>query len=167
MKPQPQCAARVLLAAAALACAVPAFAGTGRVRASGGGQVLDFCVSVRFAATPAELANIQRALTDAGEVLADATDGQYAFGRVDIVTDSGAGLEAEVWIKSEAGSAYARLACIERCDRLSAQATPEAAEARALATAITGDPQKWRRVVEQLESDLAAARREIPAPPAP
>lgn len=59
------------------------------------------------------------------------------------------------------------LACIERCDRLSAQATPEAAEARALATAITGDPQKWRRVVEQLESDLAAARREIPAAPAP
>lgn len=59
------------------------------------------------------------------------------------------------------------LACIERCDRLSAQATPEAAEARALATAITGDPQKWRQVIEQLQADLAAARRDLPAAPAP
>ncbi|MBN9523404.1 thioredoxin family protein [bacterium] len=57
------------------------------------------------------------------------------------------------------------LACIERCDRLSAQATPEAAEARQLASAITADPQKWRRVIEQLETDLAAARRGIPAAP--
>jgi hypothetical protein len=108
MKPQIRTAARLALSAGALFLLnLPASAGTGRVRTSGGGQVLDFCVSVRFAASSSELANIQRALTDAGAVLADATDGQYSFGTIDIVTGSGAGLEAEIWIKPEAGSAYA------------------------------------------------------------
>jgi hypothetical protein len=90
-----------------VALAAPAFAGTGRVRATSPTTfVLDYCVSVQFPATAGELANIQRAITDASAGLADATDGQYAFGNVDIVNDSGAEHEAEIWIKSEAGSAY-------------------------------------------------------------
>ena len=61
------------------------------------------------------------------------------------------------------------LACIERCDRLAAAHpdAPEAAEARQLASAVTADPQKWRQVIVQLESDLAAARRGIPPATSP
>jgi thioredoxin-like negative regulator of GroEL len=57
------------------------------------------------------------------------------------------------------------LACIERCDRIATG--PDAAEARQLTAAITADPQKWRRVTEQLETDLTAARRGLPASPTP
>src|SRR5262249_12843478 len=53
------------------------------------------------------------------------------------------------------------LACIERCDRLAAEhpATPEADEARKLASRIVGDPEKQQRVASQLDADLAALRR--------
>jgi thioredoxin-like negative regulator of GroEL len=56
------------------------------------------------------------------------------------------------------------LACIERCDRITAgfRTAPEADAARQLAAAVTADPQKWRRVIEQLEANLAAARRDLP-----
>lgn len=54
------------------------------------------------------------------------------------------------------------LACLSRCDRITAG--PDADEARRLSAAIASDPQKWRRVVEQLEADLTAARRGLPAP---
>jgi thioredoxin-like negative regulator of GroEL len=56
------------------------------------------------------------------------------------------------------------LACVERCDRLTGAqpSSSEAAEARRLAAAITGDPQKWKRVIDQLEADLVAARRALP-----
>lgn len=59
------------------------------------------------------------------------------------------------------------LACVERCDRISSAhaAAPEAAEARRLAAAITSDPQKWKRVIDQLEADLTAARRGLPGVP--
>ena len=59
------------------------------------------------------------------------------------------------------------LACVERCDRLygAHPAAPETAEARRLAAAITSDPQKWKRVIDQLEADLAAARRGLPGTP--
>ncbi|MFO0799593.1 MAG: thioredoxin family protein [Gemmataceae bacterium] len=57
------------------------------------------------------------------------------------------------------------LACVERCDRISGMpAAPEAAEARRLSAAITADPQKWKRVLDQLEANLAAARRGLPSP---
>jgi thioredoxin-related protein len=57
------------------------------------------------------------------------------------------------------------LACLERCDELMAAhpGTPEAAEARRLAGQITGDPQKWRRVTDQIDADLAALRRNLDA----
>lgn len=57
------------------------------------------------------------------------------------------------------------LACVERCDRISSAnpAAPEAAEARRLTAAITSDPQKWKRVIDQLEAGFTAARRELPA----
>ncbi|MGQ0721249.1 MAG: VWA domain-containing protein [Candidatus Eiseniibacteriota bacterium] len=104
---RPKLPAVFLFACALCAPAAPVSAGTGRVRATSPSTfILDFCVSVQFQANAAELVNIQRAITDASAVLADATDGQYAFGNVDIVNDSGAGADAEVWIKSQAGSAY-------------------------------------------------------------
>ncbi|QDU23975.1 thioredoxin family protein [Urbifossiella limnaea] len=58
------------------------------------------------------------------------------------------------------------LACVERCDRISGvhAAAPEAAEARRLSAAITADPQKWKRVLDQLEANLTAARRGLPSP---
>lgn len=57
------------------------------------------------------------------------------------------------------------LACIEQCDRITAgfRTAPEVDAARQLAAAVVADPQKWRRVVEQLEANLAAARRDLPA----
>jgi thioredoxin-like negative regulator of GroEL len=59
------------------------------------------------------------------------------------------------------------LACVERCDRIgsASPASPEAAEARRLAAAITSDPQKWKRVIDQLEADLTAVRRGLPPAP--
>jgi hypothetical protein len=101
-------AGSVLGAALLLASSVETEAGTGRLRNPGSGpRLLDFCVSVRFQATASELENIQRAFTDANVVLADATDGQCAFGHVDLVNDSGASREAEVWILPLEGRAYA------------------------------------------------------------
>ena len=84
-----------------------ALGGTGRIRASGGVNHVDFCVSIRFQATAAEIANIQRAFTDGSAVLADATDGQFRFGHVDIVNDSRASRQAEVWIINGTGRAFA------------------------------------------------------------
>jgi len=57
------------------------------------------------------------------------------------------------------------LACIERCDRLMSDhpAAPEAADARRLSAAITGDPQKWQLVRAQLETDLTALHRNLDA----
>jgi thioredoxin-like negative regulator of GroEL len=58
------------------------------------------------------------------------------------------------------------LACLERCDRLSTahRASPEVSEARQLAAGITADPEKWRRVIDQLEANLTAARRNLAEP---
>ncbi|MDB5310960.1 MAG: hypothetical protein JWO38_5162 [Gemmataceae bacterium] len=55
------------------------------------------------------------------------------------------------------------LACIERCDRLMSgyAAGPEAGEARRLSAAITGDPEKWRRVTTQIDTDFAAVKRDL------
>ena len=86
----------------------PCYAGTGKViEFSAVDKQLDFCVSIRFTATNAQINNIQRAFTDANEVLADATDGQYKFNQIDIVNNSGASRQAEVWILPGTGGAYA------------------------------------------------------------
>lgn len=72
---------------------------------------------------------------------------------------------AELLAAARADFAAGRyLACVERCDRIGSAipASPEAAEARRLAAAITSDPQKWKRVIDQLEADLTAARRGLP-----
>jgi thioredoxin-like negative regulator of GroEL len=55
------------------------------------------------------------------------------------------------------------LACIERCDQISATfpGTPEAASARDLAKRIAADPEKWTRVTGQVETDLAALRNAL------
>ncbi|HEX4606660.1 MAG TPA: thioredoxin family protein [Urbifossiella sp.] len=76
-----------------------------------------------------------------------------------------AGPAGELLAAARADFAAGRyLTCIERCDRLAAYpSAPETAEGRQLAAAITADPQKWRRVIEQLEADLAAARRGLPS----
>lgn len=55
------------------------------------------------------------------------------------------------------------LACIERCDHISAAFpnTPEATSARELAKRIATDPAKWTRVTGQIESDLAALKNRL------
>ncbi|HWJ94944.1 MAG TPA: hypothetical protein VNT33_09495, partial [Telluria sp.] len=97
-----KCACVVLLSASF--GAVPeAWAGTGTF--SGGKY--NFCVSVRFNATPAQLANIRAAFTRGSQVLADATDGQHRFGRIRLVNDSGGSQQAEYWVHPNAGRAVA------------------------------------------------------------
>src|SRR5688500_1500125 len=86
---------------------LPAFAGTGTSRARGGQTVLDFCVSIRFTPTAAQLDAIRRVFTDGNVILADATDGQFEFGDIDLVSNSGASREAEVWILPTSGRAFA------------------------------------------------------------
>lgn len=86
-----------------------AMGGTGRVRTVGGVHFLDFCVSIRFTATAGEVANIQAVFTAANVIVADATDGQYRFGDISIVNNSGAGQQADVWINSGTGRAYATI----------------------------------------------------------
>jgi Mg-chelatase subunit ChlD len=96
-----------LLFALGLLFASPTEAGNGKVRIVGGVKLLDFCVSIRFNATAAEIAEIERALTDGSAVLADATDGQFRFGNIHIVNNSGASEQAEIWIHPAAGRANA------------------------------------------------------------
>jgi hypothetical protein len=76
-----------------------ASAGTGTFRKTGPDTgVFDFCVSVRFNATEAQLARIRQGFDATNQVLADATDGHHRFGTINIVNDSGAGEVAEFWI---------------------------------------------------------------------
>jgi hypothetical protein len=66
----------VLVALAILASAFlaePALAGTGTFKDG----KFNFCVSVRFNATPAQLTAIQQRFQRANQFLADATDGQH------------------------------------------------------------------------------------------
>lgn len=57
------------------------------------------------------------------------------------------------------------LACLQKCDKLSATfaASTESGEARRLSMAITGDPDKWKRVTVQLECDFAAVKKDLDA----
>ncbi|MBX9622267.1 MAG: DUF255 domain-containing protein [Gemmataceae bacterium] len=73
---------------------------------------------------------------------------------------------ADLLARARADHAAGRfLACIERCDRLTAAypAAPEAAEARRLSAAITADPAKWERVTGQLQSDLTVLHKTLDA----
>ena len=55
------------------------------------------------------------------------------------------------------------LLCIQKCDKLSTTfgASAEAVEARRLCAGIAGDPEKWKRVTTQLETDLIAVKRDL------
>lgn len=89
-----------------LACVVApgtAAAGNGAFR----GGVFNFCVSIRFNASAAELARIRAAFQAGSQVLADATDGQHRLGTVCLVNDSGASESAEYWVHPGSGRAYA------------------------------------------------------------
>lgn len=101
---------RSFLGAAALSAicfgiASPAMAGNGTFDSG----VYDFCVSVRFNATPAQLAQIRTAFENASQVFADATDGQQRFGTITLVNDSGASQSAEYWVHAGSGRANATL----------------------------------------------------------
>ena len=67
----------------------------------------NFCVSVRFNATAAQLQQIETVFQNASQVLADATDGQHRFGTVRIVNGSGASQSSEYWVHPGSGRAYA------------------------------------------------------------
>lgn len=83
----------------------PASAGNGTFDSG----VYDFCVSVRFNATAAELAQIETAFEKASQIFADATDDQQRFGKITIVNDSGASQSADYWVHAGAGRAQATL----------------------------------------------------------
>ncbi|MCA9310506.1 MAG: VWA domain-containing protein, partial [Phycisphaerales bacterium] len=95
-------------AGALLWAAATAVGGTGTMRQVGVDEwVLDFCVSVRFDATEAQLTRVREAFQLGSPILNDATDGQVRFGRISIFNDSQGGQEAEVWIHPGTGGAFA------------------------------------------------------------
>jgi hypothetical protein len=67
----------------------------------------NFCVSVCFNATTAQLGQIRTAFQNGSNVLLDATDGQHRFGRITIVNGSGASQSAEYWVNAGSGRASA------------------------------------------------------------
>jgi uncharacterized repeat protein (TIGR01451 family) len=89
-------------------CSTPALAGSGTFTSGR----FNFCVSVRFKATDAELQIIRAGFNKASQVLADATDGQHRFGTVVIVNGTadgvgGASQTAEFWVNKGPGRANA------------------------------------------------------------
>lgn len=83
--------------------------GTGKFEPDGsGGGTFNFCVSVRFNATQAQLTLIENAFRDGSKVLADATDGQHRFGTINIVNnDTSSAEDAEFWIMPGYGNTVA------------------------------------------------------------
>jgi hypothetical protein len=67
----------------------------------------NYCVSVRFNASAAQLTQIRTAFQNGSDVLADATDSQHRFGTITIVNDSGASQSAEYWVNDGGGRAFA------------------------------------------------------------
>lgn len=96
-----------LLLLGMLLCSVQLYGGTGRTRVEGGVTIFDFCVSMRFSATTAQIDNVKRAIEDGNEILMDATDGRARFGHVHIVNNSGASRESELWVLPDSGRAFA------------------------------------------------------------
>lgn len=78
-------------------------AGTGNFT----GGNFNFCVSVRFNATPTQLNQIKTAFSAGSQILADATDGQHKFGTISIVNNSGASTSSEYWVHPGSGRANA------------------------------------------------------------
>lgn len=74
----------------------------------------NFCVSVRFNATQAQLDAIKVRFERASQILADATDGQHQFGKIAIINNSEASDEAEFWIFPGAGRANAQTYGVRR-----------------------------------------------------
>src|SRR5271157_2510946 len=60
--------------------------------------VYRFCVSVRFNATAAQLANIQTAFSNASTVFSGALGGQQSFGIINVANNFGCTEPAEFWI---------------------------------------------------------------------
>jgi hypothetical protein len=81
----------------------PAMAGNGSFDSGN----FNFCVSVRFNASNAQLQQIRTAFQNGSDVLADATDGQHRFGKITIVNDSGASQSSEYWVNPGTGRAFA------------------------------------------------------------
>ncbi len=94
-----------ILLLAALTAPLTAHAGTGVFKDG----KFHFCVSLRWNATPEELALVEKVFKQASEALADATDGQHRFGAVRIVDGEGASQSAEYFIHKSPGRAYAPL----------------------------------------------------------
>ncbi len=97
-----------ILIAALVLCATlflpqTAFAGNGKFKDG----KFDFCISVRFNASAAQLQQIRTVFEDASRVLNDATDGHHRFGTITLVNNSGAGQAADFWILPGSGRAYA------------------------------------------------------------
>ncbi len=90
---------------AVLALSQTAYAGNGKFK----NGKFDFCVSVRFNATPAQLDRIKSVFDLASFILFDATDGNHQFGTITIVNNSGAGTAADFWIHPGSGNAYSSL----------------------------------------------------------
>ena len=86
-----------------LAVPAVAYAGNGTFR---NGE-FNFCVSVRFNATDAQLQQIRTAFQNGSQILSDATDGQHRFGEIAIVNNSGASESADYWVNAGSGRAYA------------------------------------------------------------
>jgi thioredoxin-related protein len=57
------------------------------------------------------------------------------------------------------------LACLQKCDKLGSgfAASPEAGDARKLAAAIAANPEKWKRVTVELESEFTAVKKDLDA----
>jgi hypothetical protein len=86
-----------------LAVPATAYAGNGTFK---NGE-FNFCVSVRFNATDAQLQQIRTAFQNGSQILSDATDGQHRFGEIAIVNNSGASESADYWVNAGPGRAYA------------------------------------------------------------
>ena len=65
--------------------------------------LFDFAVSLRFDATPAQVAQVESVIQAASDVLADATDGQHRFGTVTLMSGSTGGEAAEFWVYPGSG----------------------------------------------------------------
>jgi hypothetical protein len=57
------------------------------------------------------------------------------------------------------------LSCLQKCDRLQTgfSGSAEAAEARKISGGVATDPEKWKRVTAQLESDFSTVKKDLDA----
>lgn len=86
-------------------CLLPAVARAGNGTFRNG--EFNFCVSVRFNASAAQLQQIETAFQNGSQILSDATDGQHRFGKITIINNSGASESAEYWVNGGGGQTKA------------------------------------------------------------